>query len=452
MQISAPDVSRVSALRAAYARGLSAHAVVDAVLERLAARGDDGVWISRFDAAALHARAAAIEDRWAPDARPPLYGVPFAIKDNIDVAGLPTTAACPAFSYSPAVDATSVRLLLDAGAIAVGKTNLDQFATGLNGTRSPYGAPESVFGGDLISGGSSSGSAVAVAAGVVAFALGTDTAGSGRVPAALNGIVGLKPTRGLVSTAGVVPACRSLDCVSVFTTDLDDARLVFSVLAAPDPADPWSREPKIPTRRVESADSPRWRVGVPHADRLAGLTDPGFAAAFRRVVDGVGAELVTIPLDPLIEAGDLLYDGPWVAERLAGLAGFLADHPDDVLPVTRAVIERGREFDAVATFRARHRLQELRAWTERLWARVDVLLLPTIPTTFTRAQLAAEPVAHNRTLGRFTQFTNLLDLAAVAVPAGTTVEGRPFGVTLFGPAFAEDRLISAAHDLITEAV
>ena len=223
MRISTVDVSRVSTLRAAYAGGLSPHVVVDAVLERLAARGDDGVWISRFDAATLHARAAAIEGRWTPEARPPLYGVPFAVKDNIDVAGLPTTAACPAFTYSPAADATSVRLLLDQGAIAVGKTNLDQFATGLNGTRSPYGAPESVFGGDLISGGSSSGSAVAVAAGVVAFALGTDTAGSGRVPAALNGIVGLKPTRGLVSTAGVVPACRSLDCVSVFASDLDDA-------------------------------------------------------------------------------------------------------------------------------------------------------------------------------------------------------------------------------------
>jgi len=445
VQISAPDVSRVSALRAAYARGLSAHTVVDAVLERLTARGDDRVWISRFDPAALHARAAAIEDRWAPDARPPLFGVPFAIKDNIDVAGLPTTAACPAFSYSPAADATSVRLLIDAGAIAVGKTNLDQFATGLNGTRSPYGAPESVFGGDLISGGSSSGSAVAVAAGVVAFALGTDTAGSGRVPAAMNGIVGLKPTRGLVSTAGVVPACRSLDCVSVFTTDLDDAQLVLSVLAAPDSADPWSREPTIRTRRVEG---PRWRVGVPRADQLADL---GFAAAFRRVVDGVGAELVTIPLGPLSEAGDLLYDGPWVAERLAGLAGFLAEHPDDVLPVTRAVIERGRDFDAVATFRARHRLQELRAWTDRLWERVDVLLLPTIPTTFTRAQMAEEPVARNRVLGRFTQFTNLLDLAAVAVPAGVTADGRPFGVTLFGPAFSEDRLISAARELITEA-
>jgi allophanate hydrolase len=463
VRISALDVSRVSALRAAYASGLSAHTVVDVVLERLAARGDDGAWISRFDAATLHARAAAVEDRWAPAARPPLYGVPFAIKDNIDVAGLPTTAACPAFSYSPAVDATSVRLLVDAGAIAVGKTNLDQFATGLNGTRSPYGVPESVFGGDLISGGSSSGSAVAVAAGVVAFALGTDTAGSGRVPAAMNGIVGLKPTRGLVSTAGIVPACRSLDCVSVFATGLEDARLVHSVLAVRDPADPWSREPRKPTRRAETGDSslrgghesPTRRVEMRDSPVVGvpvdvGLTDPGFADAFRRVVDRV-AEVVPIPLDPLIEAGDLLYDGPWVAERLAGLAEFFAEHPHDVLPLTRAVIERGREFDAVATFRARHRLQELRAWTERLWGRIDVLLLPTIPTTFTRAQMAEEPVAHNRTLARFTQFTNLLDLAAVAVPAGSTVDGRPFGITLHGPAFAEDRLISTARELITEA-
>ena len=352
-----------------------------------------------------------------------------------------------------------MRLLLDQGAIAVGKTNLDQFATGLVGTRSPYGAPESVFGGDLISGGSSSGSAVAVAAGTVAFALGTDTAGSGRVPAALNGIVGLKPTRGLVSTAGVVPACRSLDCVSVFANDLDDAQLVLAALAGPDPADPWSRAPKVATRRTESGNSPfegvprietrrrenpdsAWVVGVP-AD--PGLADAGFAEAFRRVVGRVDAR--PVPLEPLFEAGDLLYDGPWVAERLAGLAVFLDEHPDDVLPVTRAVIERGRGFDAVATFRARHRLQELRAWAERLFTRVDALLLPTIPTTFTRAQLAAEPVAHNRTLGRFTQFTNLLDLAAVAVPAGTTADGRPFGVTLHGPAFTEDRLISVAREL-----
>jgi allophanate hydrolase len=461
VRISALDVSRVSTLRAAYASGLSAHAVVDAVLERIAARGEDATWISRFDAAALHARASVIEDRWDPADRPPLYGVPFAVKDNIDVTGLPTTAACPRFAYSPSVDATCVRLLLDAGAVAVGKTNLDQFATGLNGTRSPYGAPENIYGGDLVSGGSSSGSAVAVAAGVVAFALGTDTAGSGRVPAALNGIVGLKPTRGLVSMAGVVPACRSLDCVSVFAGDLDDARAVLGVLAAPDPADPWSRVPTSRTRRGEVRDSPRRGVhefgtrrgetrdspwGVPAAGVLAGLVEPRFAAAFERVVAGI-AEVVPVPLEPLLEAGDLLYDGPWVAERLAGLEGFLTEHPDDVLPVTRAVIERGREFDAVATFRARHRLQELRAWTERLWERADVLLLPTIPTTFTRAQMAEEPVAHNRVLGRFTQFTNLLDLAAVAIPAGRTADGRPFGVTLFGPAFSEDRLISAAAEL-----
>ena len=464
MQLFTLDITRISALNAAYAGGLSAHAVVDAVLERIAARGDDATWISRFDATTLHARVAEIENRWAPADRPLLYGVPFAVKDNIDLAGLATTAACPDFAYSPDADATSVRLLLDAGAIAVGKTNLDQFATGLNGTRSPYGAPESVFGGDLISGGSSSGSAVAVAAGVVAFALGTDTAGSGRVPAALNGIVGLKPTRGLVSTAGVVPACRSLDCVSVFANTLDDARAVIAVLAAPDPADPWSRVPKSPTRpagtpvspgrgvhgstprRAEAPDSPR--VGVPVE---VGLADVGFADAFEQVVEGVRAELVPTPLEPLLEAGDLLYDGPWVAERLAGLEGFLTDHPGAVLPVTRAVIERGREFDAVATFRARHRLQELRAWTERLWERIDVLLLPTIPTTFTRAQLAEEPVARNRALGRFTQFANLLDLAAVAVPAGMTTDGRPFGVTLFGPAFSEDRLMNAAHDLFREA-
>jgi allophanate hydrolase len=449
---TALGVSRISALRAAYADGLSVHAVVDTVLDRIAARGADATWISRFDAAALHAQATAIEDRWPGDERPPLYGVPFAVKDNIDVAGLPTTAACPRFAYSPAVDATSVRRLLDAGAVGVGKTNLDQFATGLNGTRSPYGAPESVFGGDLIAGGSSSGSAVAVAAGLVAFALGTDTAGSGRVPAAFNGIVGLKPTRGLVSTAGVVPACRSLDCVSVFANDLDDARAVLAVVAAHDPADPWSRVPRSGTRRGETQDAPR--VGVPTRAGLGGLVDDGFADAFDDLVADVSrrARLRPVGLEPLFEAGDLLYEGPWVAERLAGLEDFLAEHADDVLPVTRSVIERGREFDAVATFRARHRLQELRAWAERLWDRVDVLLFPTVPTTFTRKQMAEEPVARNRVLGRFTQFANLLDLAAVAVPAAVTADRRPFGVTLFGPAFSEDRLISAAHDLIREAV
>ncbi|MCU1665122.1 MAG: Allophanate hydrolase [Pseudonocardia sp.] len=431
---------------------LSVHEVVDVVLRRIDARGPDAVWISQVEPAALHARAAELEAlRAVGGDLPPLFGVPFAVKDNIDLAGSPTTAACPAFAYSPECDAGAVRRLLDAGAIAVGKTNLDQFATGLNGSRSPYGAPESVFGGDLVSGGSSSGSAVAVAAGLVAFALGTDTAGSGRVPAAMNGIVGLKPTRGLVSTSGVVPACRSLDCVSVFATDLDDAAYVLAVIAGPDPDDPWSRSAPVRGNECPSTDI-RARLLLADDGALDFEGDDGMAAVFAGVADRaatLAAEVVRTPIGPLLEAGDMLYGGPWVAERLAALSEFLAEHPHEVLPVTRTVIERGRDFDAADTFRARHRLQELRAWCGRLWQRGDVLLLPTIPTTFTRAELAEQPVERNLVLGRYTQFANLLDLAAVAVPAGTTPDGRPVGVTLLGPAFSEDRLLSTARQLIT---
>ncbi|HVH24433.1 MAG TPA: allophanate hydrolase [Pseudonocardia sp.] len=442
----------VHQLRADYRSGLLRPGeVVDTVLTRISARGDDSVWISRFEPETLHARAAELE-RLADSAGadlPPLYGVPCAVKDNIDVAGLPTTAACPAFGYAPTRHAGSVRRLLDAGAIVIGKTNLDQFATGLTGARSPYGACESVFGGDLVAGGSSSGSAVAVAAGLVSFALGSDTAGSGRVPAALNGIVGLKPTRGLVGASGVVPACRSLDCVSVLSSDLRDAAVVLDVVAGPDANDPWSRTAPISGHST----APGRRLLLPEENALdfAGDTASArvFAAVARRAARRA-AEVGRTPIDPLLEAGDLLYGGPWVAERLAGLADFLATHPADVLPVTRAVIERGHEYSAVEAFRARHRLQELRAWTDRLWRRADALLLPTVPTTFTRAEIAAEPVARNLALGRYTQFANLLDLAAVAVPAGTTPDGRPVGVTLFGPAFSEHRLLHAAHELITK--
>jgi allophanate hydrolase len=416
------------------------HDVVDAVLARLAERPDDPAWISLVEPAALRARA---DELAALPTDLPLYGVPFAVKDNIDVAGLPTTAACPAFAYRPQRDAGSVARLLAAGAIVVGKTNLDQFATGLNGTRSPYGVPESVFGGDLISGGSSSGSAVAVASGVVPFALGTDTAGSGRVPAAMNGIVGLKPTRGLIGTSGVLPACRSLDCVSVFTRDVADAAAVLAVLAGPDPDDPWSRIPR------DAAAPARPRLAL--ADGLDFAGDTAMAAAFAGIAGAAVARAestVHVPVGPLVEAGDLLYTGPSVAERLAGLEPFLAAHPDDVLPVVRAVVERGRDFTAVDAFRARHRLQELRAGCARIWEHADVLLLPTVPTTFTRTQLAEEPVVRNLVLGRYTQFANLLDLAALAVPAGTTPDGRPVGVTLLGPAFSEARLFTAATELI----
>jgi allophanate hydrolase len=402
-----------------------------------------GVWISTVPADDVRAAVAA-----APAGRP-LSGLTFAVKDNIDVAGLPTTAGCPDFAYRPERTAPVVRRLLDAGAVLAGKTNLDQFATGLTGTRSPYGTPESVFGGGLIAGGSSSGSAVAVAAGLVDFALGTDTAGSGRVPAALNGIVGVKPTRGLVSTRGVVPACRSLDCVSIFAPDVALASAVLRVVRGPEEDDPWSRVGPDTVR-----DPAALRVGVP-AD-LDFFGDAGQEKAFAAAAGRLGAA-ATVDIGPLLEAGDLLYRGPWVAERLAGLDGFLRAHPGSVLPVTRTVLESGRSFTAADAFRAQHRLQELRAWTDRLWRRIDALVLPTVGTTYTVDEIAADPIGRNLTLGRYTQFANLLDLAAVSVPNGFTADGRPAGLTVFGPAFSDGTLALLAAglpppDLVTIAV
>ncbi|MEU4162702.1 allophanate hydrolase [Actinoplanes sp. NPDC026670] len=402
---------------------MDAHANVDEVL---AAPAPDGVWISRFSAAELHERARAVD----PGA--PLAGLTFAVKDNIDVAGLPTTAACPDFAYRPERNAPVVQRLVDAGAIVVGKTNLDQFATGLTGARSPYGAPESVFGGGLISGGSSSGSAVAVANGSVHFSLGTDTAGSGRVPAALNGIIGIKPTRGLLSTLGVVPACRSLDCVSVFTREPSLAGRVIRVARGFVPQDPWSRKAPPEARPIA-----RPRVGV--AEGLDFFADNGQEKAYARV-----AADTTVDVGPLLEAGDLLYRGPWVAERLADLGDFLATRPESVLPVTRRVLETGLGFTAADAFRAQHRMQELRAAAGRMWERIDVLVLPTIGTTFTHAEIADDPIGRNLILGRYTQFANLLDMAAVTVPNGFTEDGRPASLTLFGPAFSDDLLLALA--------
>ena len=407
---------------------MDAHEIVDRVVAGLGAA--EGVWISTFTADELHARADEIEPGL------PLSGVPFGVKDNIDVAGLPTTAACPDFSYRPARHAPVVRRLVEAGAIVVGKTNLDQFATGLTGARSPYGAPESVFGGGLISGGSSSGSAVAVANGTVPFALGTDTAGSGRVPAALNGIFGIKPTRGLLSTLGVVPACRSLDCVSVFASDLRTADRVMRVARGPEPDDPWSRSG---TREL-LADP---RIGVP--ERLDFFGDAGQEKAFARFTGDI-----PVDIGPLLEAGDLLYRGPWVAERLAVLGDFLRSHPDSLLPVTRRVLEMGLGYTAADAFRAQHRLQELRAAADRMWERIDVLVLPTVGTTFTYAEIAEDPLGRNLDLGRYTQFANLLDMAAVTVPNGFTADGRPASLTLFGPAFSDETLMLLARSLPTD--
>lgn len=407
-------------------------AVAEEVLARLDERGDDGVWISTVAPEALLKRAAELDAA----GELPLRGVPFAVKDNIDVAGMATTAACPDFAYTPERSAPVVQRLLDAGALLVGKTNLDQFATGLTGARSPYGSPESVFGGGLISGGSSSGSAVAVGAGLVAFALGTDTAGSGRVPAALNGIVGIKPTRGVLSTAGVVPACRSLDCVSIFTPDVAGGSAVLRI-ARGTPA----------TGSALAAP----RIGVPRAEDLEFFGDSGQEKAFAAGVARF-ASTTTVGIAEMYEAGDLLYKGPWVAERLADLGDFLRDHPGSVLPVTRAVLESGLRFTAVDAFRGQHRLRELQEWTARLFEEIDVLVVPTIGTTYTHAEIAEDPVGRNLDLGRYTQFANLLDLAGVTVPNGFTAGGRPASLTLLGPAHSDATLALLAETLQSETV
>jgi len=418
---------RVAALRAAYAAGItSAEAVVGDVFERIAAAGERPAWIS------LASRDEALERAAAVDPELPLAGIPFAVKDNIDVAGWPTTAGCPGFAYLATDTAPVVDRLLHAGAVLIGKTNLDQFATGLVGTRSPYGALRSALDPRFVAGGSSSGSAVVVADGTVAFSLGTDTAGSGRVPAAFNGIVGLKPTRGLLSARGVVPACRSLDCVSVFARDVDGTRRVLTEAAAFDARDPWAR---APAARARAARPPV--IGVPAV--LDGL-DARFSAHWRRAVEHAAllGEAAEVDLAPFLEAGALLYDGPWVAERWAAVGAAVTAGVAGLDPTVAAVLTRGRDLPAADVFRAQHRLMELRRAVDEVFAEIDVLLLPTAPTIPTAAEVDAAPVAINRLLGTWTNGVNLLDLCALALPAGAD---PPFGVSLIAPAFGESLLL-----------
>ncbi|MFD6161449.1 allophanate hydrolase [Nocardia sp. NPDC060256] len=416
------------------------------VADAVEARGNDGTWITPVPRAQLLAAAAELERR--PGARTlPLYGVPFGVKDSIDVAGWPTTLACPDFAYVATETAPAVQRLLDAGALYAGKTNLDQFATGLNGTRTPYPMPRSVFGGDLISGGSSSGSALAVALGQVPFCVATDTAGSGRVPAALNGILGWKPSRGLISTVGLVPACKSLDCLTLMASRIEDLDRVFAVIAAPDPADPWSRS------RGERFRGGPIRVGLPVESELEFFGDEAFRTAHLGVRDrlyGLGFDCVTTTLRPFLDAGALLYQGPWVAERLVEFGTFLAEHPESILPVVREIFTSGYGFTAVDVFRAQQRLQELRAAVARMWVDYDVVVVPTIGTTCTVEQVLADPIATNTMLGHYTHFGNLLDLTAIAVPVGSTSDGRPVSAMVFGPALADDTVLAAAARLLDE--
>jgi allophanate hydrolase len=414
-----------------------------ACLRKIEAEGDRPIWISRFSEAAVLAQLDAA------DTAGPLYGVPFAVKDNIDVAGLPTTAACPDFSYLPARHATVVERLVQAGAIVLGKTNLDQFATGLVGTRTPYGICSSVFDERYVSGGSSSGSAVALAKGQVAFSLGTDTAGSGRVPAMFNALVGVKPTRGLLSTRGVVPACRSLDCVSIFTRNLSDAELLLEISAGFDADDSYSR----PREAVNGLGDARLRIAVPRPEDLEFFGDHENADLFLAAVERVkswGAEVTRFDLSPFREAAALLYAGPWVAERLTTVAELLERKPEAIHPVVRGIVEGGRGYGADATFRAFYRLGELRLRAAGVLAGCDALLLPTAPSHYTIQELQDDPLELNARLGTYTNFVNLLDLSALAVPAGFKTSGLPFGVTFMAPAFHDERLLELGRRFVGE--
>jgi allophanate hydrolase len=429
-------------LATAYSGGtLTPTRVVRDIYAIIADEGRSPVWIHLADERAARAAADALERSRATTADLPLYGFPFAVKDNIDVAGMPTTAGCPGYEYVAQETAFAVRRLQDAGALLIGKTNLDQFATGLTGTRSPYGECANPFDPRYISGGSSSGSAVAVASGLVSFALGTDTAGSGRVPAGCNNIVGLKPTRGLVSTSGVVPACRSLDCVSILALTCGDARSVFEVARTYDAGDPYSRAAPMAPRGAKSHP----RFGVPRQleffdDSTARLHyDHALALLVR-----TGGTAVEIDFTPFAEVAQLLYEGPWIAERLAAIQAFSGARPEAFLPVTLEIIRQGARYSAVDVFEAAHRLQVLKRRCDEQIADLDALVVPTTPTIYTREQVAESPVELNARLGYYTNFVNLLDYCAVSVPAGLRRDGLPAGVTLVAPAFSEAALLELA--------
>ena len=440
-----PKLLTLADLQAVYQSGEANPVdVVQAVLERINASTDKAVWISLRTRDDLMREAADLRAQGAsPDK--PLWGIPFAVKDNIDFAGLPVTAACPAFTYEPEADAFAVARLRAAGAILIGKTNLDQFATGLNGTRSPYGAPRCIFDPDYVSGGSSSGSAVAVGAGQVAFALGTDTAGSGRIPAAFNNLVGVKPTRGLVSNSGLTPACRSLDCITVLASTVGDADCVRRIMQGFDAADPYSRPMQardLPTQNL--------RCGVLAGSEREFFGDGATAALYDGAIErmaALGARIVEIDYAPFRECAALLYGGPWVAERLAAIEDFALSHGADMDPTVRDIVLGARGMSAVDAFRGAYALEAYRRRTDTQWAQMDVLLLPTAPTIYKVADMLADPVRLNSNLGRYTNFVNLLDCAAIAIPAGFRPDGLPAGVTLVAPAFCDDALAALGQML-----
>ena len=422
----------VHSLRAAYRAGtLNCSTVIEEVLQRIAQAGDDKVWITRMPDEALRDIAATLDARRGEIEQLPLYGVPFAVKDNIDVAGIPTTAACPGFAYTPDQSAVVVQQLIDAGAIVIGKVNLDQFATGLVGVRSPYGVPRNPFDADYVPGGSSSGSAVSVSSGLVSFSLGSDTAGSGRIPAGFNNIVGLKPTPGLLSVEGAVPACASLDCISVFALSCADAAAVLEVVAKPKVTPPIGGK--------------GFRFGVPRPLEFFG--DKAYARLYADAVEklkALGGTAVEFDYEPFRDAAQLLYNGPWVAERTAAVGAFLEEIHEGagVWPETRQIILGGREYSAVDAFEGQYELAELKAKAAVAMEGLDFLALPTAGTIYTVAQLREEPILYNSHLGHYTNFVNFFGLSALALPFGFRPDGLPFGITLVARAEAERSLLA----------
>ena len=415
----------------------------------LRAYADPALFISVKPEATALAEAASLEA--SGPAGKPLYGKVFAVKDNIDVEGLETTAACPAFAYRPAKSAVVVQQLVNAGAIVLGKTNLDQFATGLVGVRSPYGVPRNALRADLIPGGSSSGSAVAVAAGIVDFSLGTDTAGSGRIPAGMNGIVGVKPTLGLLSATGMVPACRTLDTISIFARDVELAIAAAAAASGYDEAEAYSR--RLPTPALGGVPK-SFTVGVPGPAQRKFFGDSAaetaYAADLKRLV-ALGATIRELDFEPLHAVARLLYEGPWVAERYAATKPLIETNPEAFFPVTRKIIGGATGLTAVAAFEATYRLADLRRQTLPMLQSVDCLAVPTVPRMYTVAELEADPIVLNSNLGSYTNFVNLLDLAAISVPVGTRSDGLPSGLTLIGPAMSDGYLASIGAALMGTA-
>lgn len=426
--------------------------VVGKVISRIDAAGEDHVWVSRVSGDDLRKRAVQLEEQYRKGAARdlPLYGVPFAVKDNIDVVGFATTVGCPGFAYRPSATAVVVQRLIDAGGIFVGKTNMDQFAIGLTGARSPYGVPRNPYNDEYIPGGSSSGSAVAVASGLVTFALGTDTAGSVRVPAGFNNVVGLKPTRGLLSNTGVVPTCRSLDCVGILAADAKSAQVVLNVAKAFDASDTFSRAPQS-----EDDIQPAKKIGVLPMRNREFFGDIDGPVVYEHGIERLrklGLSCEEIDFDPFREVAELLYNGAWMAERWLAVGDFIRSNPDEVIAVTREAIESGSRYSATDGFKSYYRLKELGRVVAGIWKNIDVLFVPTAPAIYRVEEANRDPVGIMQKLSHYTNFVNLLDLCAVAAPSGYTPKGLPLGATFIAPRFHDGMLVDLCQrfEAVTE--